>query len=693
MTDAASRWRAAEPLAAAFAEAVIPRDEWPSAWDAGAGDFLSGVLLGERVADLPRALAALETVDAAIPGGFAPADSPAREAAVERLAGDPDVAWLIRLVALGFYADPGNKGNRDAVSWRSLAYDPVPAGDWSPSAVEQPPASTTLGTVADRYDVIVVGSGAGGGAAAAVLAESGRRVLIVERGSWPDPLALWSDHLRNARAEVGFDPLTGPPTPGNPRLLELDDLTAVPPTDPRWGNNAMTAGGGTRVYGAQAWRFSPDDFRMATRYGVPDGSSLADWPVGYDELEPFYARAEQELGVSGATGGDRAAGPRSGPFPMPPIESTASAAVLRRGAELLGLTTGPVPLLVNSVEHGGRPACVRCGACIGFPCPIGAKAGSHNTMLRRALATGRADLLLATRVTRITTDPRGRVDGVELVSEDDPSLRRRIAAGQVVVAAGAVESARLLLASSSAREPDGLGNNTDQVGRHLQGHIYGGALALFDDPLVDLRGPGPAIATGDFRHGNPGLIGGGLLANEFVPTPVSAYAYLTDLGVIPAFGAAGKAAFRHAWPRLQRVMGPVHEMTSAESRVRLAGTGVDAAGMPLVRVSGASHPEDLRVQAFLSERAEEWLRASGATRVARVRTRGTGMGPSSGAHQAGTCRMGEDPASSVTDPDGRVWGHDNLVIADASVHVTNSGVNPVLTIFANALRIASRMVD
>jgi choline dehydrogenase-like flavoprotein len=142
---------------------------------------------------------------------------------------------------------------------------------------------------------------------------------------------------------------------------------------------------------------------------------------------------------------------------------------------------------------------------------------------------------------------------------------------------------------------------------------------------------------------------------------------------------------------MQRVVGPVHELTSADSRVRLDLRRRDAWGMPVVRLSGGAHPEDLRAHAFLSDRAADWLTASGARTVVRAGPRSLDAGPSVGQHQAGTCRMGDDPARSVTDPYGRVWGHDNVRVIDGSVHVTNAGVNPVLTIFANALRTATDM--
>jgi choline dehydrogenase-like flavoprotein len=260
-----------------------------------------------------------------------------------------------------------------------------------------------------------------------------------------------------------------------------------------------------------------------------------------------------------------------------------------------------------------------------------------------------------------------------------------------VVAAGATETPRLLLNSAHDGEPDGLGNNLDQVGRYLQAHVYAGAVGLFDDEVVDLVGPGVSIATCDFRHGNDGFVGGGMLANEFVPTPAATYDYLTAAGLIPRAGAAGKQAMRREARRMMRVVGPIQEVTSAESRVRVDPDVVDRFGNPVVVLSGSIHPEDVRVQAFMSEKAREWLAEAGAVRTA-VGGVGSTQQASVGQHQAGSCRMGDDPARSVTDPYGRVWGHDNVWIADASVHVTNGGVNPVLTVLANSLRIASHLV-
>ena len=672
-------------------DAVVPADDFPSASQAGGLRFWSQVTASERPEWSDRAIAVLDLFDRQSGGRFADLDLAARQAVLDSLSNYPEYLWFAQLVNAGFYADPANGGNDDAVSWRMLGWSPAPAGGWPAEEVWVPDRRPIIrrDSVAAHYDAVVVGSGAGGGVAAWALAQAGRSVLLVERGDYPDTAYLARDHLRNARTDSGLDHRTLRSSAENPRTLLLGpDPVVLPAWDPRYGSNADTFGGGTRVYGAQAWRFMPEDFAMASTYGVPDGSALADWPIGYDDMEPFYTQAEYEIGVCGSAEPHAGSTRRSRPYPMAPMAPTKPARRLLAGARVIGLTTTPVPLAINSTPYDGRAACARCRQCIGFACPVEAKNGSDTTVLARAAATGNLSVLLGTRAERIVTDATGRVTGVDLVGDIGGSRwRRMVGAYDVVVAAGAIESARLLLASGNEREPYGLGNAHDQVGRHLQGHLYGGAIGIFADAVNDLLGPGPAISTHDFRHGNDGLVGGGMIANEFVPTPVSTFGYLRQAGLIGPHGLAAKQGVRHLLPRMQRVVGPVQEVTSADNRVRLDPTVTDSLGIPVARLSGRLHPNDLAALQLLGERAADWLRASGATTAIAYGFPPGNVAPSSGQHQAGTCRMGTDPATSVTDPNGRVWGHPNLRVIDGSVHVTNGGVNPVLTIFANAFRI------
>ncbi len=353
-------------------DAVVPADDFPSASQAGGLRFWTLITGTERPDWADRVIAVLDLLDRRSGGRFADLDVGARAAVLDGLVNDPDFVWFAHLVNAGFYADPGNGGNNDAASWRMLGWSPAPAGGWPVEDVWVPDRGPMIrrDQVGARYDAVVVGSGAGGGVAAWALAWSGRSVLLVERGDYPDTAYLARDHLRNARTDSGLDHRTLRSSAENPRTLLLGlDSVVLPAWDPRYGSNADTFGGGTRVYGAQAWRFMPEDFAMASRYGIPDGSTLADWPIGYDEMEPFYTQAEYEIGVCGSAEPHAGSTRRSRPYPMAPMPLTVPARRLLAGAEAIGLTTVPVPLAINSMPYDGRAGCARCRQCVGFSLP------------------------------------------------------------------------------------------------------------------------------------------------------------------------------------------------------------------------------------------------------------------------------------------------------------------------------------
>jgi choline dehydrogenase-like flavoprotein len=676
----------ARDLVIAVFDRLVPGDEYAGASATGLVDWLETDAGGDHARIWTRLVPGFEALERGAAERFARpfAECSAEEqdgllATYEAAEGGAFLGAAVWIAAEGYYGRPG-------AGWEMLGYRPGPARE---PAVEPRHAQLTtvrLAGAGDAYDVIVIGAGAGGGVAACVLSEAGARVLLVERGEWLPFARVGRDHVRNHRLGIHGDntPVT---MSAGPRVLVAGGRERLVRAahEPGWNSNAMTVGGGTRVYGAQAWRFFPDDFRMATRYGVPDGSALADWPISYDDLAPFYEQAEWEIGVSGDGAAHPAHGRRERDYPMPPVAPNLDSRVLARGAATLRWATGPVPLLINSVPYAGRADCVQCGQCVGFACPTDAKNGTHNTVIPRALATGRCSLVTGVVAERIECDSRGRVTGIALV--DAGLVRHTVRAGHVVVAAGAIETARLLLGSRSDAHPAGLGNANDQVGRHLQGHLYTGAFGYFDELVQDGLGPGPAISTCAFVHGNPGVIGGGMLANEFVKLPMM-YWLVAQPPDTPRWGLAAKRAMRDGYVRTSQVFGPVQEIPSASSRVTLAAGVVDELGRPVARLEGGQHPETLRTAGFVRARAEEWMHASGAN---RVWTTPIGAGLTAGQHQAGTCRMGDNPATSVTDPWGCVHGHHNLWVTDASVHVTNGPVNPVLTILALAFRSAGRL--
>ena len=540
----------------------------------------------------------------------------------------------------------------------------------------------------EEFDVVIAGAGAGGGVAAGVLAEAGKTVLLLERGPQLDWAHVARDHLRNHRIGM-YGNNTGPAAAGDPRVFvdPAGRQHLVHSHEDGYHNNAAVVGGGTLVYGAQAWRFMPQDFRMASLYGVPAGSSLADWPIEYADLAPDYDRAEWELGVSGDAGLLTLHGPRERGFPMPPVPSNPQRELFGAAAARLGWQSAPVPLLINTVPYNGRPPCVQCGACVGFACPSDGKTGSQNTMIPRALATGRCTLRSGVMVERIDTDGGGRVTGLSYFTT--PGRRTTIRAKIVIVAGGAIETARLLLNSRSDQHPAGLGNHSDHVGRHLQGHYYPGALGQFDEVIHTNLGPGVSIATCQFNHGNPGIVGGGMLANEFTKLPIIFWKTCLPPRM-KRWGLEAKHYMRDSFSRVAHVQGPVQEIPSPEGRVTIDPAVRDQFGIPVVRLSGTQHIETLHTAEFMRHKAEEWLHAAGAKKVWSGRG---SLNLSGGQHQAGTTRMGHDPKMSVTNPFGRVHGHDNLFVADGGLHVTNGGFNPVLTIMALAFRVSRHVAE
>jgi len=537
-----------------------------------------------------------------------------------------------------------------------------------------------------KYDAIIVGTGAAGGIVACLLAEAGKSILLLERGRDLSFADVGRDHLRNQRLAI-YGHNAGPELIGNPRVFvdPQGRSRLVKPHELDYHNNAACIGGGTRVYGAQAWRFHPNDFRMASKYGVPEDSSLADWPITYETLEPFYERAEWELGVAGDGHDIQNEIPRKRNYPLPPVPPSPHTVALQHGARQLGWRTTPVPLLINTEAYRGRSSCIGCKYCVGFACPTDAKTGTQNTVIPRALATGNCELKTSTVAETIETDDRGNVIGISYFVNSSGTPQRETARSKlVIVSAGAIESARLLLNSRSSFHPAGLGNEYDQIGRNLQGHLYPRAYGISPTRVFNGIGPGVTVATIQFNHDNPGIIGGGMLADDFIKPPIDFW-YDSLPPDLPRWGLENKRFMRDNYTRVMHVRGPVQDIPNPEGRVTVDDTVRDKWGIPVARLSGTTHPATVEAAEFMRERGEQWLRASGCERVWSTQP---GLILSGRQHQAGTCRMGSDAKTSVTDEWGRIHNHDNLFVVDGSLHVTNGGFNPVLTIMALAFRSA-----
>jgi choline dehydrogenase-like flavoprotein len=539
----------------------------------------------------------------------------------------------------------------------------------------------------NRVNAVIVGAGAAGGIVAKELAEAGLTVELLERGKWYTPYDHRKDDLLNQRTSL-LGCAFGPDDEHYRRVVVGADGVerVVLPTDGDYNNNAACVGGGTFSYGAMAWRYLEKDFRMRTTYGTVAGSTLDDWPVSYQDLEPYYTKAEWEIGVSGDDTNNIFKAPRSRPLPMPPLPPSREHVILKAAAERLKLHPFDIPMLRNTVPYNGRGPCMRCRWCVGFACEVDAKCGTHNTVIPRALATGNCTLRTECVVRKITTDDHGRVTGVEYF--DQRGRLQEQPADLVIVSASATESARLLLNSKSRFFPNGLGNRYDWVGRNLMGHAYTGAYGLMETDTYDDLGPGASIAICDYSHGNPGLVGGAMLCNEFIRLPIQFANIVLPPGV-PSWGAGHKEFMRAAFKRTIAVQGPVQEIPVFDARVQVDPRVVDDWGIPVVRLSGARHPKDLETANYISGKAVEWLKEAGAIKTWQKLP---GKGLSGGQHQAGTCRMGSDPKTSVVNRYCQVHDIANLFVIDGSVHVTNGGFNPALTIMAIAYMASDQLV-
>jgi choline dehydrogenase-like flavoprotein len=537
-----------------------------------------------------------------------------------------------------------------------------------------------------HVNAVIVGTGAGGGVVAKELAVAGLSVVLLERGRFYSAADCRKDDLRNQRTSVlgnGF----GPDDARHPRVLvdEEGRERVLRPSEGGYSNNAACVGGGTFSYGAMAWRFMEKDFLMRSTYGPVEGSTLEDWPISYDDLEPYYEKAEWELGVSGDDTGNIFKAPRKRPLPMPPFPPNREYQVLHPAARRLGLHPFDIPMLRNTVPYNGRGPCMRCRWCVGFACEVDARTGTHNTVIPKALATGNCEMRPQCMVKEVLVDDRGRARGVAYFDAEDRLQQQT--ADLVIVSGAAVESARLLLNSKTKLFPNGLGNRYDWVGRNLQAHTYSGAWGLFDFDTYDDVGPGAQIAICDYNHGNPGLVGGAMLANEFIRLPYQFVGQVPPF--VPQWGAAHKEWVRNAFKRTVVVMGPTQEMPLFDARVQVDPKVKDYWGIPVVRLSGRKHRHTLEIARFMTGKAEAWLQEAGACRTWK-RPPATGL--SGGQHQAGTCRMGNDPKTSVVNKFCQLHDVDNVYVIDGSVHVTNGGFNPVLTIMAVAYYASDNLV-
>ena len=507
--------------------------------------------------------------------------------------------------------------------------------------------------MSERYDVIIIGSGAGGGTLAYRLATTGKRILILERGYYvAREKANWDSRAVNVE--------------GRYHTTEAWRDGAGKPLHP---HTNYYVGGNTKFYGAALFRLRERDFETLRHHG---GLSPA-WPIGYDELEPYYTEAEHLYHVHGERGIDPTEPWASAPYRFPKVTHEPRIQRLHDDLARAGLNPFHVPLGVMLDEGSPRTSrCIRCNTCDGFACLVYAKSDAQVICVDPALQHPNVSLMTGCHVTRLETSPSGREISAVVFERDGKT--ERLAADLVVVSAGAINSAALLLRSANTKHPNGLANRSDQVGRNYMGHVNSVLLAISATPNPTVFQK--TLALNDFYFGDAAF-----------PYPMGHISFVGKLDavalsagappVVP--GMALDAVAKHSldfWLTSEDLPAP-------ENRV-----SIDRDGSIMLSYT----PNNLDGHAQLIARLKALLERIGAKHIVpRNLFVGERIPLAGVAHQNGTVRFGSDPGASVLDRDCRAHDVDNLYVVDGSFFPSSGAVNPALTIMANALRVGDHL--
>ncbi len=547
-----------------------------------------------------------------------------------------------------------------------------------------------------EYDVIIVGSGATGGMAAYVLARAGVKVLMLEAGRDYDPYTETPMFQRNADA-----PLRGASTPDKP--FGYYDATVdggwEVPGEPytvgegsafKWWRSRMV-GGRTNHWARHVPRFGPDDFKRGTLDGLSD-----DWPISYEDVAPYYDKAEALIGVIGGdTGVDNEPGPAPG-IHQPAPAARVPELLVQAACEDLDIPCTPAPRAILTRPLNGRKACFYATPCI-RGCNVGANFQSPTVLLPPALATGNLDIVTNAHVFEVTIDGRGQADGalfVDKTSDEHVKAKARV----VVLGASACETARILLLSRNTAFPDGVANATGLIGRHLM-----------DTPGTQIEAHFPHL-EGRPHYNEDGISYGHL----YIPWWLNeaqrrgeldfARGYHVEFGgswgrepsmsvakhavfANAPYGKAFKEGMRHAYGSVTGFSVRGEMVPNSQTYCELDGNVKDQFGLPVLQFHWQWSDEERRQMRHAWDAVEAIIARAGG-RVLNP-FEGDDAPISVGGeiiHEIGTARMGDDPGSSVTDPFGRCWDVDNLYLVDGSTFVSNPHKNPTLTMMALAWR-------
>ena len=555
-------------------------------------------------------------------------------------------------------------------------------------------------------DVCIVGSGAGGSPIALTLAQAGYSVVVLEKGPWFTEKDFYKDELACCRRSVY-----------TPRLKDeqhvIEDYdgrnadgsfkwSAEPTAESGWDFwNGNCVGGSSNFMSGFFYRLKPEDFRLQSTFGTIEGANVVDWPISYNDLEPYYARVETEVGVSGRVMSHPFAEPRSTPdFPYPPTQEHPITRHFDRACKQLQLHSLKTPRAILPHAVNQRRGCEYSGFCGSYGCSSGAKGSARAALLDRAVSTGRCTIIPHAKVYRLISNANGDVDAAEYY--DKAGQKQRQEARLFVVACQAIETTRLLLSSTGTQHPKGLGNAHDQVGKNLlfsaggsgTGEFHYRDLGKADAEKLKSRGPFINRGLQDWYFIDDPKLGGRLKGGtiDFLlrhPNAISrANATKWDNDDQLIWGHPLKEKLKAHFTEAQYFRFEVFcdWLPTDDCFVRLDPEVKDKWGTPVARIRIGYHDHDLKVGKFLANKAEQVLEQMGAT---NIRSSVSGSPPQN--LVAGGCRFGNDPKTSVLNRDCRVHDVRNLYVTDGSFMPTGGSVPYTWTIYANSFRVADRI--
>jgi choline dehydrogenase-like flavoprotein len=562
------------------------------------------------------------------------------------------------------------------------------------------------------YDICIVGSGAGASPVAYTMAKAGAKVLVLEKGPWLTEKEFFKDELAISVHDA-YNPKLSDEQHVIEEEYEDQEGNAVwqgeKTSDSGWTWwNGTVVGGSSNFMSGYFHRLKPIDFRLKSEFGAIKGANIADWPISYDELEPYYAMVEREVGVSGRVVDHPHQEPRSTDFPYPPIAEVPISSWIDKAADKIGYHAVPVPRAVLSEPAMGRRSCEYSGYCSSYGCSSGAKGSGRAALLNHAVASGNCTIMPNAKVYKIATDAAGEITGVHYY--DAQGRQQSVRAKTYVVACQAVETSRLLLASTGDKFPKGLANNSGQVGKNLlfSGGGTGSGDFIYDQlseqQVNDLKVVGPFVnrALQDwYKIDDKAFVGanirgqakGGTIDFLFHQNPI-ARARGTQWGLDNKgedkllWGEELKQSMKQEFTSYKTLRFEVFNdwLPTDDCFVSLDDDVTDKWGDPVAKVRIGYHDHDLAVGEYLSVKAEKLLVALGAKNISS-----SVSGYPATNLMAGGCRFGDDPNRSVLDRNCQAHEVANLYVTDGSFMPTGGSVPYTFTIYANAFRVAEHI--